>query len=100
MDSAATFEMIFGSEKFEPLVGELQLAAMANSQEDAPPELMDFKQRKREVMIASNLAKTLEPFIEGELEDFNKTQEEMCQELSANPMGKMMLGVISYIYVE
>ena len=27
MDSAAMFAMIFGSEKFEPLVGELQLAA-------------------------------------------------------------------------
>ena len=27
MDSAALFAMIFGSEKFEPLVGELQLAS-------------------------------------------------------------------------
>ena len=65
--------MIFGSEKFEPLVGELQLAAMANVQEDAPSELLDFHQRKREVMIAVNLVKTLDTFIEGELEDFEKT---------------------------
>lgn len=73
MDSKATFEMIFGSEKFEPLVGELQLAAMASAQEDTPSELLEFKQRKREVMIAVNLVKTLDPFIEGELEDFDKT---------------------------
>jgi hypothetical protein len=26
MDSKAIFEMIFGSDKFEPLIGELQLA--------------------------------------------------------------------------
>lgn len=51
-------------------------------------------------MIASNLVKTLEPFIEGELESFTQAQKEMCEELSANPMGKMMLGVISYIYME
>lgn len=43
MDSKAAFEMIFGSEKFEPLVGELQLASMANSKDDDPPELNDFK---------------------------------------------------------
>ena len=73
MDSKATFEMIFGSEKFEPLVGELQLASMANAKEEDPSELLDFKQRKREVMIAVNLVRTLDPFIEGELEDFDKT---------------------------
>ena len=51
-------------------------------------------------MIAVNLVKTLDPFIEGELEDFDKTQIENCEELSGNPMGKMMLGIISYIYME
>jgi|TARA_B110000305_G_scaffold136880_1_gene152756 hypothetical protein len=46
---------------------------MASAQEDTPSELLEFKQRKREVMIAVNLVKTLDPFIEGELEDFDKT---------------------------
>lgn len=32
MDSAALFAMIFGSEKFEPLVGELQLASQMGKQ--------------------------------------------------------------------
>jgi|TARA_B110000285_G_C15102020_1_gene605556 hypothetical protein len=33
MDSKAIFEMIFGSEKFVPLLGELQLASMMNLDE-------------------------------------------------------------------
>jgi len=34
MDSKAIFEMIFGSEKFEPILGELKLSQMMNMQED------------------------------------------------------------------
>ena len=49
MDSKAIFEMIFGSEKFEPLIGELQLSQMTSMQEDHPPEIMEFKQKKREI---------------------------------------------------
>ena len=49
MDSKIIFEMIFGSEKFEPLLGELQLSMMMNMQEDQPSELVKFKQKKREI---------------------------------------------------
>ena len=34
MDSKVIFEMIFGSEKFEPLIGEMQLSLMMNCPED------------------------------------------------------------------
>lgn len=51
-------------------------------------------------MIAVNLVKTLDPFIQDELEDFEKTQIESCEELAGNAMGKMMLGTISYVYIE
>ena len=51
-------------------------------------------------MIAVNLVKSLEPFIQGEVESFEKTQIESCEELSTNAMGKMMLGIISYVYIE
>ena len=43
MDSKAMFEMIFGSEKFEPLIGELGLAMMMTMKEGDPPELFEFK---------------------------------------------------------
>ena len=75
MDGAALFSMIFGSERFEPLVGELKLVAQMmvaadkeeNQDPDAPnadgslnAELLDFKQWKREVSCAVNLAELLD----------------------------------------
>ena len=60
MDSKAIFEMIFGSEKFEPILGELKLSQMMNMQEDQPSELLEFKQKKREVQLAVNLVKNLD----------------------------------------
>jgi DnaJ-class molecular chaperone len=44
MDSKAIFEMIFGSEKFEPILGELKISQMMSMQEEhTPKELMEFK---------------------------------------------------------
>jgi hypothetical protein len=34
MDSKAIFEMIFGSELFDPILGELKISQMMNMQED------------------------------------------------------------------
>ena len=47
--------MLFGSDKFEALIGELAFSSMAQMQDNHPPELLEFKQKKREVMIAINL---------------------------------------------
>ena len=63
-DSSALFAMVFGSEKFEPLVGELKLTSQINesSQEGhayEPKELTKFRQRKRVLQCAINLAKKL-----------------------------------------
>ena len=43
MDSKAIFEMIFGSDKFEPILGELKLAQMMQAHEGTPSELLEFK---------------------------------------------------------
>ena len=60
LDSSTLFAMIFGSEKFEPLVGELKLASQMSEQtagEYEHPKLRAFKQRKRIVQCAINLSK-------------------------------------------
>ena len=65
LDSGALFAMIFGSEKFEPLVGELKLTTQINESQDdhksEPKELSKFRQRKRVLQCAINLAKKLGP---------------------------------------
>jgi hypothetical protein len=68
MDSGALFAMLFGSEKFDALVGELQLAAeMAAEAENEAfrhPRARAFKQKRREVTCAVHLAGLLQPFLD------------------------------------
>ena len=42
----------------------------------------------------------LEPYTEGRHDSFDTEMNEMCVEMANNAMGKLMLGVISYIYIE
>ncbi|CAM6006481.1 unnamed protein product [Sphagnum balticum] len=54
MESGALYAMIFGSEKFEPYIGELKLASQmqaADTESDleSHPKVKAFRQRKREV---------------------------------------------------
>ena len=71
MDGAALFSMIFGSELFMPLVGEMKMATAAmiggeeggtgpNANGEYNEELMEFKQWKREVACAVHLAELLD----------------------------------------
>ena len=75
MDSAALFAMIFGSEKFESYLGELQLATQMQEMTNAAdqtntnthenhPKIKKFKQRKREVKCASQLVDKLQCYID------------------------------------
>ena len=71
MDTSELFAMIFGSDKFEPLVGELLLASAM--EEGLEPEDIiasslggvTAKQRKREAQCALNLAEKLAPLLVG-----------------------------------
>ncbi|KAH9261724.1 hypothetical protein BASA81_000380 [Batrachochytrium salamandrivorans] len=97
MDSSAFFAVIFGSEKFESIVGQLRLAMMmelgenplapeeeGQAKPDAPPGdtsfKIDFRQGKREVQLAVNLAKKLDGAVAKDLAElraeFAKQQRE------------------------
>ena len=73
-DSSTFFEMVFGSEKFEPFVGELQLtSALMEMQKKEGEEsehteveesaLAKFKQAKRVVQCAVNLVDLLDKYL-------------------------------------
>ena len=64
------YAMLFGSEKFDDLIGELQLASMMQQAEagdtmDPSMKHLSHKQRAREVKCAGHLAERLRPFAEG-----------------------------------
>merc|ERR1711871_331188 len=122
--------MIFGSEKFEPLVGELKLTTQINEsqnqegQHHEPKELTKFRQRKRVLQCAINLAKKLDEFIltinavDGAVGPvpvqatssggLSKDQEESwrlkcneeAQELASSAFGGTLVGIIGEVYTE
>jgi len=120
MDSSAFFMMIFGSDKFDFFVGELQLAMMMSmgqelgeqDDEEALQGLfddnpqMEYRQRKRVVQCAVNLAKLLDEYMaevretNGESLKFKAKIEHEAQELSGSPFGGTLLNVIAYVYIE
>jgi len=102
MDSSALYAMIFGSEKFFKYVGELQLATMMQKgeDEDIPEPLMAFKQTKREVQCAVDLAEKVQLFVEGKEDEFKEQVTEEAKDLANSPFGATLLHAIGYVYEE
>jgi hypothetical protein len=122
VDSATLFAMIFGSEKFVPLVGELKLSTQMQVKEgeEYNRKLEAFRQKKREVQCAINLVTKLQPFIDYDeneevyvnfsflqvsvlkrfiLKIFVSSFAEEIGELSASPFGKTLLATIGLTFI-
>jgi len=101
MDSAAMYAMIFGSEKFEKYVGEMQITTLLRGHEEKIPEiLLSFRQTKREVQCAVTLAGILQPVVEGKEAEFREQMFAEAKQLASTPFGATLLQVIGYIYEE
>jgi hypothetical protein len=71
--------MIFGSEAFEPLVGQLKLSTMAqqggdDGADEMPPEEAAFLQRKREVGCRSGTGRPVGGSVSGALPSSPRSQ--------------------------
>lgn len=69
LDASILFNMIFGSEKFNDYVGEMKMVIMMsapteNLTEHQKGEFLDFKQTKREVSLAVQLCKFVQPYLD------------------------------------
>lgn len=106
MDAGAMYAMIFGSEKFEPLIGELQLASQMQQADDvdATPHqlnmLSKFKQKKREIKCAVFLASKLQTMVDGDETGFRLWAVEEAMELSQSALGGVLLHTIGKVYWE
>lgn len=116
IDAKALFAMIFGSERFEPIVGELELATRmqhgglgigddgsSGSKEAlmySNPKVKSFIQKRREVQCAVTLAKRLERFVGGDESGFRREAEEEAAELSQTAFGGVLLAAIGNAYIE
>jgi hypothetical protein len=68
LDAAMLYTMIFGSENFETIVGELHIATQIKLmlEPTKPTEILRFRQRLRELKCAVVLAAKLDAFMEGD----------------------------------
>ena len=105
MDPAAFFSMIFGDERFEPLVGELQMASMMkmSGEEDMmlDPMQMKYKQKVRACKCAIYLVdELLAPWTaEGADADGAKAATTtLADDLSKTPFGATLLTVVGGAY--
>ena len=100
LDAGAMYAMIFGSEEFETLIGELQISTQIKGMIDGtnpPHDLLIFKQRKREIQCAVNLASKLDVYNGREDEFLEKARAE-AKDLSESPLGGSLLDLIGEVY--
>lgn len=124
MDAGSLYAMVFGSEAFESIIGELSLTSQMKgvadkSEEPSKPEVLPFHQRKREVQCAVTLAEKLQVYVSGanaaaagaEADaavtvdsaveaSFREKIAAEAEELSQQPLGAAMLGLVGEVYKE
>lgn len=104
IDASSLYAMIFGCEAFDNIIGELQIATQIKAlMEPGVPhvsELLVFRQRKREVQCAVNLAKKLADFTGDNVGEFRESVVREAVELSASPIGGTLLSIIGQAYCE
>eukprot|EP01062_Namystynia_karyoxenos_P073170 TRINITY_DN70009_c0_g1_i1.p1 TRINITY_DN70009_c0_g1~~TRINITY_DN70009_c0_g1_i1.p1 ORF type:complete len:633 (+),score=242.39 TRINITY_DN70009_c0_g1_i1:75-1901(+) len=96
-DPALIFAALFGSEKFEQLIGKLQLVLLISGDDFTRDELRTLQQR-REARIAVNLVKILRPYVDGYTEAFDEGMKSFADDLANTAFGDQMLETIGGIY--
>ncbi len=103
VDPSQLFDMLFGSEQFEFLVGELALASTAsNVDEDGnspSDELLRRIQRSRVKKLTEELIRILQPWIDGEKDAFSRWASTKAACMVEANSGAAMLYCIGQIYV-
>mmetsp|Transcript_22995 Transcript_22995/g.42322 ORF Transcript_22995/g.42322 Transcript_22995/m.42322 type:complete len:434 (+) Transcript_22995:38-1339(+) len=105
VDPADLFGMMFGGGKFDHLIGELQLAFLAEQGLDgkqadsqAAVAALEAWQEERISKITATMQQRLEPWVAGNHRSFAEVAFNEREELQNEPMGKAMLQAIGYAY--
>lgn len=102
-DAGAMFTMVFGSEDFEPIVGDLWISQFISVFTGSFPDNHtdpNKKQRRREVQCALNLVAKLKVYTDGDEEGFKKKVTEEATALAETPLGAALLRLVGSVYTD
>jgi len=104
MGASNMYAMIFGSENFDAIIGELQITALLESLTNGgaiSAELLLFKQRKRELQCAVNLVSKLNAYKGPDSrESFLSKIGTEAQELTDTALGGALLACVGQCYMD
>eukprot|EP00667_Euglena_gracilis_P005438 EG_transcript_5475 len=98
VDNSAFFTMLFGNEKFEHLVGRLNLTVLTDTDVELTNEESMKLQDRRQTRLAVKLASMLQAYVDGHEEAFVEAMTAHAQDLAELSFGEDMLHTIGYIY--
>ncbi|KAK9815321.1 hypothetical protein WJX72_001695 [[Myrmecia] bisecta] len=98
MDGAEFFSMLFGSDSFEHLVGELMIAAAARNGGDLSAGQMKKLQIAREERLAVLLNALLRRWVEGDQEGFKESMQAEAAGLVMASYGSVLVKTIGRVY--
>lgn len=100
LDPTTFFAILFGSERFETFIGELQLAMLFSMEAaDLSEAKLARRQRRREVMCAVALADLLAQYVAGDEDEFIVDVTHVSRELSGVSFGDVLLHTIGAVYM-
>jgi len=112
MDAGVFYAMMFGSDAFEPIIGKMSILANmgfdskdAEAPEGVSPEVFHAASQqlaawRREVEVATNLARILEPYVSGDADEekFREQIQLIGSDLGVTAVGQALVNCIGYCY--
>ncbi|KAF8067261.1 ATJ10 [Scenedesmus sp. PABB004] len=98
VDAGVIFGSLFGSELFEPIVGEFMIATATSRGGELSEREAEFLQEARVGKLVVGLKARLAPFVGGEEEAFGQVQAVNAEQLAAASFGGVMLATIARVY--
>lgn len=104
IDPTTLFAMVFGSEQFVDIIGELQLASLANNVDEngtAPSTtVLESLQRARVGKLVLEMVKTLKPWVDGDKKGFLSDIHRQMRRLRQASFGPSLLHTVGNVYVQ
>ena len=92
IDAKMMFEIFFGTEKFEDLIGAVPMVVEMSVDRPMPPEEKKFRQLLREAKVATHLAELTSAYVEGARGPaaFSTWAAHFAEELTDTPFGQFL----------